>query len=167
MTARSGEVAWDAASERALVAGEEGVVGLDGAVRSVSLHGGKDSWCVGFSPDGRRLLSAGEDGALLLLDAKTLEVVGRGRGHSGAVLAAAYSPDGTRIATGGFDNTVRLWDAASVEELMRLPGHAGAVTGLAFSADGRRLATVASDGSMRMHISEPGIVVPPAGGSGG
>jgi WD40 repeat protein len=135
--------------------GEVVVVDADGSVRSAIVHGGVESWCVSFSPDGRRLVSAGEDGAVVVLEADTLREIGRGLGHSGAVLAAAFSPDGMRVATGGFDNTVRLWASVSMEEMMRLPGHIGAVSGLAFSADGLRLATVASDGTMRVHTSSP------------
>lgn len=139
--------------------GEVVLVDTDGSVRSVMVHGGVDSWHVSFSPDGRRLVSAGEDGAVVVLDVATLREIGRGLGHSGAVLAAAFSPDGMRLATGGFDNTVRMWDVESMEEVMRLPGHIGAVTGLAFSTDGRRLATVASDGTMRVHTSSPDAAV--------
>jgi WD40 repeat protein/predicted Ser/Thr protein kinase len=63
-----------------------------------------------FSPDGRRLISADEDGSARLWDLTLGQEVFRLRGHARGVLSAAFSPDGSRIATAGMDRTVRIWD---------------------------------------------------------
>ncbi|MEZ6164175.1 MAG: WD40 repeat domain-containing protein [Phycisphaerales bacterium] len=134
-------------------AGSVAIIEADERVHSAQVHAGVDSWRVIFSPDGKRLFSAGEDGALIMLDAETLTVLAKGVGHSGAVLAIDCSPDGSRVATGGFDNTVRVWESRSLEEVLRLNGHIAAVSGVAFSEDGMRLASVANDGTMRVYES--------------
>jgi WD40 repeat protein len=91
-----------------------------------------------FTPDGRSLLSAGMDGAIILWDVGTGQVRRR-LTHAGGVAGAAVAPDGRRALTAGFgDRVVRLWDLGSGRQLRAFQGHEGGVLGVAFAADGRR-----------------------------
>lgn len=63
-----------------------------------------------FSPDGRMLASAGNDGTILLWNPETGERSQVLHGHEGRVTGVAFSPDGGRLASSGRDQTVRLWD---------------------------------------------------------
>jgi WD40 repeat protein/serine/threonine protein kinase len=108
-----------------------------------------------FSPDGKRALTAGQDGTLRLWDLSNGRELHRMRGHTAA--AVAFSPDGRRALTGGSDGTMRLWDLESGEELHRFVGHAGEVQGVAFSADGRRYLSGGADRTMRLwQLPAPG-----------
>jgi WD40 repeat protein len=63
---------------------------------------------ISFSPDGRRLLSAGENGASVW-DWEVGQRVARLRLSDGFVRAAAFDPTGELVATAS-DDAVRVWD---------------------------------------------------------
>jgi WD40 repeat protein len=94
-----------------------------------------------FSPDGRTLALAAEDGTIRLWEipgARERAVI---RGHSDIVRSVAFSPDGTVLASGGQDGRVVLWDAIRQTELRTLiEKGTSPVRQLAFSPDGRSIA---------------------------
>jgi len=99
---------------------------------------------VAFTPDGRTLLTAGQEGLIRVWDVATRREVRRWRGHEGGVLALALSGDGKTLATAGRDSAVRLWDVASGKEKLKLTGMRGDVEGLTLSRDGRVMAASGS-----------------------
>jgi WD40 repeat protein/serine/threonine protein kinase/Tfp pilus assembly protein PilF len=101
---------------------------------------------VAVSPDGRYVLSGGNDTIPILWNARTGAVIHRLRGHTGRVHCVAFLPDGRRAVSSGVDATIRLWDLESGQELSPHFTDRPVCNGwLAVSPDGHRL--LASDGS--------------------
>jgi WD40 repeat protein len=92
-----------------------------------------------FSPDGKRVVTAGGSEARLW-DAVTGRLVRRLRGHGAPVSSAAFSSDGTHIVTTA-GNKARVWDVRTGGILTVLRGHGTPLTNASFSPDGTRVLT--------------------------
>jgi len=105
-----------------------------------------------YSPDGRRIATASQDGTAKIWDAATgEELITLGTvDESNAVNLLAYSPDGTRIVTGHDDHTAKVWDAATGSVTLTLSGHEDYVNSVAYSPDGAHIATTSGDNTLKM-----------------
>jgi WD40 repeat protein len=119
-------------------------------------------WGAALSPDGSRVLTAGTDGDLRLLDVTTGTVIRQFHGHKSGALSAALSPDGRRALSTGGDGTARLWDVRTGKELAIFRSLAvGALRGVAFSPDGRSALCGGSNGEVWLVCLPPEEETPP------
>ena len=127
---------------------------------ALSVWPAHDGWVhsVEPSPDGRRAVTGGRDGAVRIWDLRSGRPVWTVEAHPGAwVSGASLSPDGRQVASAGDDGVVAIWDVETKEK--RVVAHLGRddATGVGFSPDGERLILPRLDGTVR---------IVPAGGDG-
>lgn len=108
-----------------------------------------------FSPDGRRLLTAGADGMARVWDADTFAPVTSPLAHGAEVNFGAFSPDGARIVTACADGRARVWDAAT-GELRHTLAAGASLTVAKFSPAGARIATGDDAGLVQLWHADNG-----------
>jgi WD40 repeat protein len=94
-----------------------------------------------YSPDGRLLATAGQDGGVILWDPNTGERKHSLTGHLGPANAVCFSAHarGLLLLSAGEDELVRVWDCATGKQLRAVKDAGGLLTA---SRDGRRVAVV-------------------------
>jgi len=111
---------------------------------------------VAFSPDGRRVATASQDGRAKVWDPATGECIYTVFAHHWGVPAVAFSPDGGKLLTGDEGYEAKLWDALSGEWIRSFTGHAWSVSSVDFWPDNSKVLTGSGDGTAKVWDAETG-----------
>lgn len=95
-----------------------------GGRRRLSIRRGVDSGFVhrtfSLNPDGKIVLTGGDNGVLETYDTTSGRRLRSFEGHTGDILSVAISPDGRYAVSGASDQTVRLWELEAGRLLLSL-----------------------------------------------
>jgi WD40 repeat protein len=123
---------------------------IDRGEAPTALKGDSAVYRAKFSPNGRRLVTTGDEDTARVWDATTGEPVAQPLKHNGKVIRAEFSPDGLYIVTASWDQSVRVWDASLGEPLTPSLWHPIAPKSASFSADGRYVVSIDGGGVARV-----------------
>lgn len=93
-----------------------------------------------FSRDGKKLVTASEDGKVRTWSVPGWKLLETLSGHRGPVRWAEFSPDGQQVVSGGEDMTVRIWSADDGKLVQTLSESRSPVDTVSFSPDGSYVA---------------------------
>jgi len=101
---------------------------------------------IALSPDGSKLVSAGENGELKYWDVGTGSLQNHVQAHSDRINSIVFSANGAWLASASRNGRIKVWNAKSGTEIASLRGHTEAVTVLAFHPERALLASGSWDG---------------------
>jgi hypothetical protein len=120
---------------------------------STSVNGGSTQmWDLAFSPNGKYLATAGDDGRV-----KIWTMSGSVPSAEGHVLTTsqqayiAFSPDGKYLVEGSTCGEYVVYDASTFAMVGTLSGHLGDIQGVAFTSDSASVWAVDYDGVLTRH----------------
>ncbi|WRT68081.1 uncharacterized protein IL334_005056 [Kwoniella shivajii] len=135
-----------------------------GKQKDISMWAGKNpiaAWkiektkvtAMAYSPDGRFLAVAAEDGNLRMIDVAEEQLTDTFAGYFGSLNCIAWSPDSRFVAVGGQDDLITIFSARESRIVARCQGHAAFVTSIAFDqsrgeARAYRFASVGEDAKL-------------------
>ncbi|WP_038164508.1 TIR domain-containing protein [Verrucomicrobium sp. BvORR106] len=124
------------------------IEGHDGAVQTL-----------GYSADGGRLCSGGNDYLVLQWKAGSGESLPGKMRSEAEPMGARYSPDGRYLVTYGRYPQARIWDAATGQPMTRNLEHDNWIVSAQFSEDSQRLVTCTIKGGVRFWECASGLPV--------
>jgi len=124
-------------------------------------HGKGGVLGVAVSPDGRLVLTGGDDQTTRLWDSATGQPLGPPIQHTSGISAIAFNFDGQRILSGYKGRTVQQWEAATWKPLGAPLQHQGEVHGVAFVGRGPLLASCGADNTARFWFAPTSHAVGP------
>jgi WD40 repeat protein len=117
-------------------------------------NSGVGDWAVGsvhFSPDGKFVVSGGQDGRSKVWKVTSTGLVPDGRVYGGSgTMRVDFSPDGVYLAVTSRNGPLTLIDFARNAMLGDLVGHAGQVYAIAWAPDSTALASVDDMGVVKL-----------------
>lgn len=136
----------------------DGAAGAGALVREFPGHTPAGLTDLAVTPDGKLLVTAGEDKTVRVWEAGTGKPARSFQGHLTKVLGLAVRPDGRQVASAGADGTIRLWDLSPTDDHRSLTAAAGPVWAAAVSPDGKRAAAAGADKLIRVYDPETGAL---------
>lgn len=114
-----------------------------------SMHSGSIQ-SVDVSCTGRFIVSAGDNGQLIVWNSENGEIVRQFAGHIMDVNKCRFFPSGLVVLSGGMDMSVRVWSVETGQCPRTFKGHRQAVTDLGIIERGKEVMSCSKDGTVKI-----------------
>lgn len=111
----------------------------------VLLNTSQPLWAVAATPDGGRLIAAGFDSPIYIVDRRLGIMESSVPCGCREIRALAVSPDGSLVAAGGSDGKLRIISTSSGKLLREMTAHGRAIRAVGFDASGTRVISGGDD----------------------
>ena len=106
----------------------------------------QEIWFVQFSPDGKWLATASQDGSVIIYVTSNFLVLHKLDDHKKEVTFVAWSPDSSKLISCSFDGKAKVWDVRAGTCFMTIDHHSTyPVSGAAWAPDSRSFVTSSLD----------------------
>jgi WD40 repeat protein len=105
-----------------------------------------------LSPNGKRVVSGSEDGAVRLWDLDTGKVIAKWTEHTRNIRSVCWNRDYERVVSGYFDGTARVWDVESGKTVLEIESGLNEVWEAIYSPDTTMIA-IGGDSEEKEFIS--------------
>ena len=112
-----------------------------------------------FSPNGKLILTASEDGTAIIWDVETGKQLHCLKSHRYSISSFSFSTDGKKIVTASRDKTAKIWDVKTGKLLYTLKGHSKGLRDVSYSPDGKKIVTASADKTAKIWNAETGKVL--------
>ena len=122
-------------------------VDFDAAVTAISISADNSTFAVGLA-----------SGAIVTVEAKSLEQTGILAGHATPVRRVAFNTTGTQLASSSTDGVTRLWDLQAQAVAQSFAGESNPIVDIAFQNDNKSIITAHADGKVLVETIAAQIV---------
>ncbi|MFN9719684.1 MAG: WD40 repeat domain-containing protein, partial [Planctomycetota bacterium] len=110
-----------------------------------------------FSPDGKRIATAGADKYVRTFDPGSNQMLRRFEGHTNYVLGLAWKSDGQTLVSSGADDSIKVWDPDTGDQRVTISNNFRKhVTSVRFIGDSDTIVSSCGDRIVRMHTASNG-----------
>ncbi|HJZ59166.1 MAG TPA: hypothetical protein VKE74_29750, partial [Gemmataceae bacterium] len=116
----------------------------------------KAVFALAVTPDGKYLVTGGEDKTVRVWEVSSGKQVRAFHGHLGSVIAVTVREDGRQLASASDDGAIRVWDLSATDDHTALTEATDSLWTVAFSPDGKRVAAAGADRTVRVYDPQTG-----------